>query len=262
MLFRFPEHTRILVMPSDDGSTHEFTIGRHLLIGLTVAMVLLSVLFILLILSYAAVSEQAHETTRLKQELVETRTQLVRVQELNRELEDMRDLQERVLTMLGVAPADSAGDGLGRRLGESAGVIMTPPPEVWPLAGYVTAEFETGDTPRGIRPHHGIDLTAPLDSPIGSAGRGIVQQASWDEYLGNYVEIRHGFGYVTVYAHCSTLKVQVGDRVDAGQVIGTLGGTGQVSAPHLHFEIWKDGEAVDPRLALPGDPETPGAAGP
>ena len=54
--------------------------------------------------------------------------------------------------------------------------------------------------------------------------------------------------------------VRVGDRVDVGQTIGTLGGTGQVTAPHLHFEVWKDGEAMDPRVALPGDPQIPEGA--
>ncbi|HPF36629.1 M23 family metallopeptidase [bacterium] len=260
MLFRFPPHTRILLLPSDDGSTHEFGISRPLLITLTLAMVLLGVFFVLVLLSYASLSDQAREVPDLKRELVATKSQLVRVQDLNRELEGMRDLQERLLTMLGVAPADSAADGLSRRLGEVAGVIMTPPPEVWPLHGYVTKEFQEGDLPRGVEPHPGIDLAAPVDTPIGAAGRGIVQQAGWDDSLGNYVEIRHGFGYVTVYGHCNSLAVRVGDRVDVGQTIGTLGGTGQVTAPHLHFEVWKDGEAMDPRVALPGDPQIPEGA--
>lgn len=260
MLFRYPPFTRILVMPSDDGSTHQFTISRALLIVLTAALTLLSVLFVLVVLSFASLSEQAREVPELKRELVSTQSQLVRVQELNRELESMRDLQERLLTMLGVAPADTADDGLGRRLGEVAGVIMTPPPDTWPLRGYVTKEFDEGNLPEGVEPHPGIDLAAPVDTPIGAAGRGIVQQAGWDDFLGNYVEIRHGFGYVTVYGHCSKLAVRVGDRVDAGQMVGTLGGTGQVTAPHLHFEVWKDGEAVDPRVALPGDPQAQGAS--
>lgn len=260
MIFRFPPYTRILVIPSDDGSTNEFTISRTLLIVMAAAMVLIALFFVLVLLSYATLSEQAKEVPELKRDLVATQAQLVRVQELNRELEGMRDLQERLLTMLGVTPTDTAaGDGLSRRLGEVAGVIMTPPPDAWPLRGYVTKEFSEGNLPEGEKPHPGIDLAAPVDTPIGAAGRGIVQQAGWDDFLGNYVEIRHGFGYVTVYGHCNSLAVRVGDRVDTGQTIGTLGGTGEVTAPHLHFEVWKDGEAVDPRVALPGDPQDPEA---
>ena len=72
--------------------------------------------------------------------------------------------------------------------------------------------------------------------------------------LGNYVEIRHGLGYLTVYGHCSRLAVAKGDRVEAGQVVGYMGRSGQASATHLHFETWHQGEAVDPRTIIAGDP--------
>ena len=254
MLFRFPPHTRIMVIPSDDGPTQEYAISRRLLVSLSVLLVVLSILFVLVVLSYTSLTQQAREVPELKRQLVDARAELVSVQELNREMEDMRDLQERLLTLLGIAPADSAGSGISARLGEVAGVIMTPPPDVWPVRGYVTMEYDEGNIPNGQAPHGGIDLVAPLDAPVVSAGRGIVQQAGWDESLGNYIEIRHGFGYVTVYGHCNSLEVRAGDRVDAGQKVGTLGGSGQVTAPHLHFEVWKDGEAVDPRLVIPGEP--------
>lgn len=265
MLLRFPPYTRIILIPSDDQSTNEFSISRRLLVALTGLMVLVTILFLVVVLSYATLLRQARQVPELQGQLVSANAQLVRVQELNRELDEMRELQERVLTMLGVdqalvGAADSTSgavnptDPLCARLGEVAGVIMTPPPDVWPLKGHVTREFEAGDLANGVPPHYGIDLVAPLDAEIRSAGRGIVQAAGWDDDLGNYVEIRHGFGYVTIYGHCSRLVVQAGDRVEPGQVIAALGGTGRVTAPHLHFEIWRDGEAVDPRIVIPGDP--------
>lgn len=261
MLLRFPPHTRIIVIPSDDHSTHEFVISRRLLAAMTTLMVLVTLLLLVVILSYANLLSQARSVPELQARLVAANAQLVRVQELNLEIEEMRGLQERLLTMLGVsqlAPeqADSLRAATGR-LGEAAGVIMTPPPDVWPLVGPVTGEFSDGDLVNGKPPHYGIDLVAPVDTPIRAAGRGVVQNVGWDDDLGNYVEIRHGFGYVTIYGHCSRLLVQAGDRVDAGQEVATLGGTGRVTAPHLHFEIWRDGEAVDPRAVIPGDPEVP-----
>lgn len=259
MLFRFPPYTRILVIPSDDGHTQEYAISRRLLIALSILLGVLSVLFVLVVLTYTSLTKQAQEVPELRRELMTAHAELVSVQDLNREMEEMRDLQERLLTLLGIAPADSAGSGLSARLGEVAGVIMTPPPDVWPVRGYVTLEYDEGDIPNGRTPHRAIDLVAAVDSPVLAAGRGIVQQTGFDESLGNYVEIRHGFGYVTVYGHCNSLAVQAGDRVDAGQRVGTLGGTGQVTAPHLHFEVWRDGEAMDPRVVIPGEP---GASGP
>jgi len=263
LLLRFPPHTRIIVIPSDDQSTNEFSISRRLLVALTLMLVLVTILFLVVVLSYSTLLQQARQVPRLQGRLVVANAQLVRVQELNHELEQMRDMQERVLTMLGADrmladetsdSAEQAADPARNRLGEVAGVIMTPPPDVWPLDGYVTREFEAGNLVNGVPPHYGIDLVAPLDTELRAAGRGIVQSAGWDDDLGNYVEIRHGFGYVTIYGHCSRLVVQTGDRVEPGQVVAALGGTGRASAPHLHFEIWRDGEAVDPRIVIPGNP--------
>ncbi len=165
---------------------------------------------------------------------------------------------------MGTSPAETGGLTVtGRPIGSgvpgampAGGLIAAPPPDRWPLGGYVTREFapESGSG-RERRPGHpGIDIVAHLETPVGSAGKGLVTAAGWDNFLGNYVEITHGLDYVTVYGHCSRLAVREGDRVDRGQTIAYLGGTGQASAPHLHFEVWKEGVAIDPRLAIAGDP--------
>ena len=187
------------------------------------------------------------------------------VAHLEGELEQMRTLQERLLVMLGVQPL-SVGDEdtlawneadfsqSPASLEELSSRIMTPPPDLWPVGGFVTQEFIAGNEARGVLPHLGIDIAAAEDTPLRSAGPGRVVEAGSDDFLGNFVEIQHGFGYVTVYGHCSRLIVRAGDRVDRGQVIGYLGATGEASAPHVHFEVWKDGVAVDPRSVIPGDP--------
>ena len=124
--------------------------SRRLLVALTAMILLATLLFLMVILSYATLLKQARQVPELQNRLVTANAQLVRVQELNRELEEMRDVQERILTMLGVGQmlADTTDDGsaesvdpLRARLGEVAGVIMTPPPDVWPLAGQVTREY-------------------------------------------------------------------------------------------------------------------------
>jgi len=149
--------------------------------------------------------------------------------------------------------AGKPGPGLA---GDSLGLIALPPPDLWPIKGRATREFaaagESRRAPGGA--HEGIDLVAAVDTPIKAAGKGVVTRAGWDPFLGNYVEIAHGLGYVTVYGHCSRLAVREGDRVDRGQAIAFLGGTGQATAPHLHFEVWKNGAALDPRLVMTGDP--------
>ena len=254
--WHFPPFLRILVIPGDETPTQEYHLSRRLLIVLSILLAATVALFVLVVISYASLMGQARRVPQLQRELLEARGQLAKVQQLNRELEQMRRLQEQLLAMLGVAPPDSglAAADTAVTLQDLAAEIMTPPPDRWPLHGYVTAEYARADPAAGTPPHEGIDLVAPEGTPVRAAGPGVVQQAGWDDELGNFVEIRHGFGYVTVYAHCRDLAVAPGDRVDAGQEIGTLGGTGNVTAPHLHFEVWKDGEAVDPRSVIPGDP--------
>jgi murein DD-endopeptidase MepM/ murein hydrolase activator NlpD len=262
---RIPRQTRILLIPADERQSREYVIGRGMVIGLVALLLLLAALLVLVLVSYMNISREAREAAQLRLDLREAGERVAGVRLLERELEQMRAFQERLLIMLGVESTGVAdGDTLAWREGEGAAApaslervaprIMTPPPDLWPVGGFVTQEFHEGDTPRGILPHHGIDLAAAQETPLRAAGKGRVVVAGRDDFLGNFVEIQHGFGYVTVYGHCSRLAVRAGDRVDRGQVIGYLGATGEASAPHLHFEIWKDGVAVDPRDVIPGDP--------
>jgi murein DD-endopeptidase MepM/ murein hydrolase activator NlpD len=263
---RLSRQTRIILIPDGEGRTREFVIGRGMVVGLCLLLVLLSALVVWIMISHAAGLNQSRRAEHLQAELDEFRRNQPLVQDLSAELEQMRALQERLLVMLGVQRDTSATepdslvaasmvefpDSLSGL--EEVALVMTPPPDLWPSAGFVTREFQAGDPPRGVLPHLGIDLAGPLNSAIKAAGKGRVSHAGWDDYLGNFVEIQHGFGYLTVYGHCSRTIVRKGDRVDRGQVIGYLGGTGETSAPHLHFEVWKEGEAVDPREVIPGEP--------
>ncbi len=95
--------------------------------------------------------------------------------------------------------------------------------------------------------HYGMDFTAPTGTPIYATGDGVVVKAdnSLSGY-GNHIEINHGFGYVTLYAHLSKYKARAGQRVKRGDVIGYVGSTGRSEAPHLHYEVLKDRQKVNP----------------
>ena len=97
------------------------------------------------------------------------------------------------------------------------------------------------------RPHEGIDLTAPTGTDIYATGDGIVTKARRTSGgYGNLVTIDHGFGFETRYGHMHRIEVKEGDEVKRGQVIGTVGNTGESAGPHLHFEVRKNGRPVDP----------------
>ena len=99
--------------------------------------------------------------------------------------------------------------------------------------------------------HTGIDLGAPVATPIKAAAAGTVVYAGGVRGYGLTIELDHGGGIQTLYAHARELLVSLGDPVIAGQVIARVGQTGNATGPHLHFELRRDGEAVDPLPYLP-----------
>ncbi|NJL46453.1 MAG: M23 family metallopeptidase [Leptolyngbyaceae cyanobacterium SM2_5_2] len=124
-----------------------------------------------------------------------------------------------------------------------------------PLAGQIEVSSEFGLRPNpfgrgGYEVHGGIDFAGPVGQPILATAEGIVVKASYDRGYGNHVQIDHGYSYETLYAHLSRLQVKVGDRVQRGDVIGLLGSTGRSSGPHLHYGVYRNGRAINPRYFL------------
>ena len=95
--------------------------------------------------------------------------------------------------------------------------------------------------------HEGMDFTAKTGTPIFATGDGVVASADNSKSgYGNHIEIKHGFGYMTLYGHLSKYNCRAGQRVKRGDVIGYVGSTGRSEAPHLHYEVHKDGKVVNP----------------
>ena len=98
--------------------------------------------------------------------------------------------------------------------------------------------------------HQGLDITAPLDTPITASLTGTVQEVGENESYGKYVLLDHGSSIETRYAHCSSVFVAQGDRVNMGDEIAKVGNTGDSSGPHVHLELWINGTAYDPETVL------------
>lgn len=123
---------------------------------------------------------------------------------------------------------------------------------------YITSGFGGRADPfnGGAANHKGIDFHASVGDPVMAVADGVVSYAGVRGGYGNVVEVDHGNGYVTRYAHNSRLTVRPGDLVRAGQEVAKAGSTGRSTGAHVHFEVWKDGRVMNPRKFL-GDSNTP-----
>lgn len=106
---------------------------------------------------------------------------------------------------------------------------------------------------KSMRMHNGMDFTAPTGTPIYASGNGKVVRAGLSSTFGKVVYIEHGYGYKTIYAHMSKIKAKLWQTVKRGDIIGYVGNTGRSKAPHLHYEVHKDGRPVDPIYYYYGD---------
>lgn len=104
--------------------------------------------------------------------------------------------------------------------------------------------------------HEGLDFSAPDGTPIRTAAGGVVRTVMVHRGYGNMVEIDHGGGLMTRYAHAKTILVKEGEVVTRGQLIARVGSTGLSTGPHLHFEVRQDDKPLDPRVFLAGQPLT------
>ena len=122
-------------------------------------------------------------------------------------------------------------------------------PSIMPTAGWLSSAFSRSrfhPILHHARPHEGIDVAAPMGAPIVAPAAGTVTLVARQNGYGNVLEIDHGNGIVTKYAHCSRIVVKKGQRVQRGEVVANVGSTGLATGPHLHYEIHVHGKVVNP----------------
>jgi murein DD-endopeptidase MepM/ murein hydrolase activator NlpD len=223
--------------------------------------IVLALLLLVMAGSWLYLAGQAARVPALSSEVRQLRQDRQRLNELSRTLDQVTAEYTKVRSMLGAdstllpaivdstAARDSAAAGSADAdsvdaEGDQAGAAGSSLPRRWPLEGrgYVTR----GHLARMGRSHPGMDIAVATGSRILAAGGGTVAEVGEDSVYGRFVRIAHPDGYESLYAHASSLLVRPDQRVPAGRVIALSGSTGVSTAPHLHFEIRKDGRPVDP----------------
>jgi murein DD-endopeptidase MepM/ murein hydrolase activator NlpD len=244
----------IIVVPHGYLETRSYVISYTKLKVLIVTGVALLLAFAISVAALFPVLAQAARAQGLERELTQLEGERARVAELARTLQEVEAQYERVRQMLG---ADAAISGEGTPVlpplrsdsstpgprSDAAGDEAAALVDLWPLAvpGFITRSITNGAST-----HPGLDIAVPRESYIRAAGPGTVRAAGIDDVYGHYVVIDHGARVESVYGHASKLFVTAGDRVRRAEVIGLTGSSGRSTAPHLHFEIRRDGKAVDP----------------
>ena len=127
-------------------------------------------------------------------------------------------------------------------------IAATKVPYAVPVSG--TFRFTSGFGGRWGRMHAGVDLAAPVGTTILSTADGVVTDAGRESGYGNVVRVRHEFGFETVYAHLSRIRVKAGQQVSRGVQIGDMGSTGRSTGSHLHYEVRVNGKPQNPMTYL------------
>lgn len=238
-----------IIVPHGDAETRTWEVGYGRLKLLVGAGALLLLTFAVMVSLWWYVAAQAARVPGLEREVARLEQERAQVAELARTLQEVEEQYERVRQMLGADAAPESGEPLLPPLRDASGDLVRPSahtstPSAWPLTqpGFITQEVGGAGRER----HPGLDIAVPQDSYVRAAGSGMVVDAGRDEVYGLYVLVDHGGGIQSMYGHASQLFVSRGDRVEQHEVIALSGSTGISTAPHLHFEIRRDGEAVDP----------------
>jgi murein DD-endopeptidase MepM/ murein hydrolase activator NlpD len=167
---------------------------------------------------------------------------------INDQEQELDDIDALLDELLEVAPALSEVLSQDKQNMEDHVYLMEHTPDIWPTWGTITSIFNER---RYGYYHKGLDIANSTGTPISSTAAGGVIYAGWHGGYGRKIVVYHGFGYSTVYAHLSKMYVAVGDEVEKGEVIGTMGNTGRSTGSHLHYEVLVDGIPNNPQNFLP-----------
>ncbi len=237
-----------IVVPHGELETRSYSISyRRLRIYLGVAAALL-VAFIVVVSSWWYVAAQAARVPGLEREVARLEQERERVAELARTLSEVEAQYERVRRLLGAdaAPAGAAPllPPLRQQTDTTDDDQASALPDSWPLteAGFITRSLSDA----GGANHPGVDIAVAAGSYVRAAADGRVAGAGEDDVYGNFVLIDHGDEYETMYGHASEIFVREGDVVRRNEVIALSGSTGRSTAPHLHFEVRRGGQPLNP----------------
>lgn len=248
-------HLTVLIVPHDERNVRRLRISYRWLKVAIAAGAAVLVVAVVTIASYGTVASRASRAALLERENRKLEAENAKVDEIAENLERTERAYAQIREMAGLPPVGPGAANAAVEPRPRPGTLESgepaPPsestgpdsvPSGWPLAikGFVTAGFS------GPEGHLGVDIAVPVHTPVVATAEGSVVAAKSDPVYGHYVVLDHGGGIETMYGHNALLLVEEGERVTRGQAIAYSGNSGRSTAPHLHYEVRREGRAVDP----------------
>ena len=205
--------------------------------------------------AYVSTFEEAEQVVKkLKDKNSNNKNSLSIVEKYDTELKEFKDVDKCVSDLYVKKVVQSSYVVAATGMNTSTSKVPLGMSLIRPVSGVVTSRFGGRSSPGGVGStnHKGVDIGASKGTPIAAAAAGTVTvaQYGYNGGYGNYVIVSHGNGIQTVYAHCNSLNVSVGQSVAQGQQIATVGNTGNSTGNHLHLEIRVNGVAQNPQNYL------------
>jgi murein DD-endopeptidase MepM/ murein hydrolase activator NlpD len=256
-----------MIIPEGHNKVLSRTFSSRLIKFVLIILSLWVILLVIMTINYSSLSIKAAKGAMLEEENDNLRRYIAKVVDIEESFKKNRELTARLAEMAGVDLEEFDGQpridlqALAKEYPESVSIdsqlaknrlALSPQelaririPQGRPLYGWITRSFEV-DSEKESEKHTGIDFAVKRGTSVAATASGVVVFAGWDKILGNMVIINHDDNYQTLYGHNDKLLVEKGQEVLKGDIIAFSGNTGRSSAPHLHYEIRKDGEPIDP----------------
>lgn len=272
-----PTHWSVLIVPHGCDGTKEFVLSRRTLGILRRTSTVMGIVLGVLTLSTVAMASRGDVTMPR----VGVAANQAELDSLRSALVTITQREARIRLLAGLPPLDSVAparqvptaawdvskllrraETLATSFAEVSDSLevnsarLASLPSIMPTSGWLTSQFSQGRKHPILhvsRPHEGIDVAAPMGTAIIAPAAGVIRRVANERGYGLVLEIDHGNGIVTRFAHQSRVVVKEGDRVTRGQHVGNVGNSGLSTGPHLHYEIHVNGRVVDPlTYVLPG----------
>jgi murein DD-endopeptidase MepM/ murein hydrolase activator NlpD len=264
----------LMFIPANNGKTFTLSIHKYILRSLLIFIVIFTTGLLLLLFKSGEIAAKLQLLYVIKLENEKLSTENKQLRSISKEFSKIESLSKYLERLASVSAASKYENKpvLQKSLSENDQVIpqvnqqiqtVTPNaigiqengslfnsiPNISPVEGWITRPF-LNDSIESNKGHRGIDIAAASGTPIRATASGIVSDIQNDKDFGLVITIQHDRGYITKYNHCLQILVSLNTIVKKGQTIALVGNTGRSSAPHLHYEILKDGKYINPSTLM------------